>query len=178
MEKKAIIALLSKNHSDFIQKLSLLSDADFEKKPNQKWTAGQQLEHIINSIIPVNRAFEIPKFVLKEKFGFASKPSRSYEELVKDYLLTLKRYHDYELPKEFAPSTIELKDRNSSLQHLDKLVKNLNNNISTYSEEELDTYRLPHPVMGKFTLREILYFTAYHVTHHDKQILKNLQHSS
>jgi hypothetical protein len=178
MEKKAIIALLSKNHLDFIQKLSLLSDTDFEKRPNQKWTAGQQLDHIIKSVIPVKRAFDLPKFVLKEKFGLATKPSRTYKALVEDYLQTLKCYPNYKLPKEFAPSIIKFKDRSSSLQHLNKIVKNLNKAIMASSEEELEIYCLPHPVMGKFTLREILYFTAYHVTHHEKQILKNLQHSS
>ncbi|WP_350287698.1 hypothetical protein [uncultured Croceitalea sp.] len=49
--------------------------------------------------------------------------------------------------------------------------------IDECSEIELDTFILPHPVMGDQTLREILYFTAYHVLHHDRQILENLKTS-
>ena len=33
-------------------------------------------------------------------------------------------------------------------------------------EKELDQYMLPHPILGKVTYREMLYFTMYHVNHH------------
>jgi hypothetical protein len=29
---------------------------------------------------------------------------------------------------------------------------------------------LPHPLLGKLTLREMLYFTAYHADHHRHSI--------
>jgi hypothetical protein len=39
----------------------------------------------------------------------------------------------------------------------------------------LDLLILPHPLLGKLTLREMLYFTLYHVEHHEKQVLENLK---
>ena len=58
-----------------------------------------------------------------------------------------------------------------------KLKENLKNelvklclSIEKISEEDLDYYVLPHPLLGKLTLREMLYFTIYHVKHHEKQI--------
>jgi hypothetical protein len=39
-----------------------------------------------------------------------------------------------------------------------------------WSEEDLETYNCPHPTLGKLTVREILYFTIYHVAHHHKTI--------
>ena len=41
------------------------------------------------------------------------------------------------------------------------------------TEEELDTYLIPHPLIGKMTLRELLFFTVYHIGHHLKTI-KNI----
>ena len=40
-------------------------------------------------------------------------------------------------------------------------------------EEDLDNYILPHPLIGKTTIREMLYFTIYHVQHHHKAIVDN-----
>lgn len=34
--------------------------------------------------------------------------------------------------------------------------------------DELDKYILPHPLLGKLTIREMMYFTIYHVEHHKK----------
>lgn len=45
-------------------------------------------------------------------------------------------------------------------------------NLQNWSEEELETYNCPHPVLGKITVREILYFTIYHVQHHHETIKK------
>ncbi|WP_231962837.1 DinB family protein [Polaribacter sp. KT25b] len=41
------------------------------------------------------------------------------------------------------------------------------------SEKNLDTLVLPHPLMGKMTVREIIMWTAYHTEHHTKT-LQNL----
>jgi uncharacterized damage-inducible protein DinB len=51
----------------------------------------------------------------------------------------------------------------------------LNRKIDKISEEDLDKHILPHPLIGKTTIREILYFTIYHVQHHQKAIKENLK---
>ena len=35
-----------------------------------------------------------------------------------------------------------------------------------WSESDLDTLALPHPLMGLLSARELLHFTAYHTEHH------------
>ncbi len=47
--------------------------------------------------------------------------------------------------------------------------------VDSFSEAQLDALILPHPLLGKLTLREMLYFTIYHVQHHEKQALHNIQ---
>ena len=175
MDKDQIILSLQNNHQKFIDKIKSISDTDFNQKLGSKWTSSQQLEHIIKSVKPVDMAFGLPMFVLKMKFGLSNRPSNPYNQLVKKYLKVLEDNQDYILPERFAPEEILLKHRQKSLVKLEKLIEKLNSRLSRFSEEELDTYILPHPVMGKLTLREMLYFTIYHVEHHDMQILENLK---
>ena len=174
MDKENIIGDLVKNHNSFLKKLNALPDSDYIKQPNNKWSAGQQLDHIAKSVKPVDMAFGLPLFVLKMKFGVANRPSKNYEDLVAKYRTALDRNKDFKMPSEFAPSQIPVEQRQKAGEKLDKLIHKLCKRLSKFSEEELDLYILPHPLMGKLTLREMLYFTAYHVQHHDKQILENL----
>ena len=175
MDKGDIINVLLQNHNAFIAKIRSLSDMDFTTSNHGKWNAGQQLSHIVKSVVAVQRAFELPKSVLGDKFGTTNRKNRTYEEVVSDYLNTLNENPDYVLLEKFTPSTIAVTDKTVVLEQLHTLIKMLTNDIDKCSEMELNTFILPHPVMGNQTLREILYFTAYHVLHHDKQVLKNLK---
>ena len=42
--------------------------------------------------------------------------------------------------------------------------------IPRWSEPALDRYRLPHPLLGQLTVREMLLFTVYHNVHHLEQV--------
>lgn len=42
------------------------------------------------------------------------------------------------------------------------------------SDEILDTYQIPHPIIGLISVREMIYFTLYHYKHHLKAINKLL----
>lgn len=157
MEKVHIIQELVRHHHHFIHTLESLSDADFQRKPSEKWRLGQQLEHIIKSVKPVNMAFGSPMFVLKMKFGTANRPSKSYEALVEKYLKVLEENQDYVVPGRFAPEEIPHKLKGQKLKELKGLVQKLVSRLAKFTEEGLDTHILPHPVLGKLTLREMLY---------------------
>ncbi|MEO0570346.1 MAG: DinB family protein [Bacteroidota bacterium] len=178
MDKAQIGQELVVHHQNFIAMLRSLSDEDFQKKPGVKWTAGQQLDHIVKSVKPIDMAFGLPMFVLKMKFGLSNRPSKTYEALVSKYQKALEDKAGFEIPSEFAPSKIPLKKREKVLGKMDELIHKLRNRLAKFSEGELDTYILPHPLMGKLTLREMLYFTIYHVQHHHRQIPENLAHAN
>jgi hypothetical protein len=38
--------------------------------------------------------------------------------------------------------------------------------LERWSDRALDRYRLPHPLLGKLTVREMAYFTLLHNVHH------------
>jgi DNA-directed RNA polymerase subunit L len=38
--------------------------------------------------------------------------------------------------------------------------------LEKWQEVEFDRYQLPHPILGKLTMREMLFFTIYHTLRH------------
>jgi len=74
----------------------------------------------------------------------------------------------------FIPKKVNIEKGQKLKVDLKNEVRNLSSNIDKLTEEELDKYVLPHPILGKITMREMLYFTIYHVNHHEKNIKQNL----
>ncbi len=44
--------------------------------------------------------------------------------------------------------------------------------MDRWRDSDLDRLRLPHPLLGKLTVREMLYFTLYHNAHHARRIVE------
>jgi hypothetical protein len=63
MNKNEIQSLLKENHIRFTRYITALSDSDFLYSNNGKWTAGQQLEHMVKSVRPVALAFDYRHFI-------------------------------------------------------------------------------------------------------------------
>jgi hypothetical protein len=38
--------------------------------------------------------------------------------------------------------------------------------INKWKAADMEIYLLPHPLLGKLTIREMLLFTIYHIEHH------------
>ena len=173
MTKEVIIKKLSSNHLEFVELLFSLTENEFSYSLNGKWTAGQHFEHIYLSVSPLTKALRMPGLLLKLIFGKANRPSRDYEALI-------KKYHD-KLEKggaasgRFIPKQIAFTERDHLKRNLLKTVEQLCKAVNSYSESKLDHYILPHPLLGKLTIREMLYFTIYHVEHHKKLVLQNIR---
>lgn len=172
MNKELIKNNLLQNHDTFISHITSLSNEEFLKQKNDKWTAGQQLEHIYLSVKPVRQILTTPKFIPKLIWGKANRKSKSYEELVAKYNLKLES--GGRATARFIPKSVSIEKRESIMISLKKEVENVCFKIDKFSEEELDTLILPHPLLGKLTIREMLYFTIYHVEHHLMLTKRNL----
>lgn len=173
MRKEELATLLQNNHMGFIQQLQQLCDADLCFAPDGKWTAAQQLDHIVKSVSPVNTAMGVPKFILKWKFGVANRPSKSFDALIEKY--TRKLQEGGKASGRFVPPAIAADQKERLIKKLNRLMNRLYSRTENYSEEALDKYILPHPLLGKLTLREMLYFTAYHAEHHRRLVEKGLE---
>jgi hypothetical protein len=60
------------------------------------------------------------------------------------------------------------------VQSISNEIKWLSEKLDKFTEEELDKYILPHPLLGKLTIREMMYFTIYHVLHHQMMTERDL----
>jgi hypothetical protein len=169
MTKPQIIQLLQEKHNTFIAYIQTLNEEEFLYAPIDKWTAAQQLDHIHKSVKPLTQAMGYPKFIPRLLFGKANRPSKTYEELINRYNEKLSL--GGRASGRFVPPTIAASQKDGLIKLILTSVNKLCNRIEKFSETELDNLILPHPLLGKITIREMLYFTAYHVAHH-KAIIK------
>ena len=173
MDTKQIIKKLKENHNNLTNFIDDLPVDEYEFSFQEKWNAGQHLDHITKSVAVLTKAFGVPKFILKSKFGVANRNSRTPEVLIDKYLEKLKTAKP--TPSRFQPEIINFSKKEKAIKLLHKKVDKLCKRALKFSEKDLDFYILPHPLLGKLTLRELLYFTSYHVKHHDELIKKALK---
>ena len=169
-DKPQIIAALNEKVDAFNNFIAPLDKDQFETTPNGKWSAGQNLDHLIRSIKPLQLAYGLPKFALLVLFGKTNRPSRTYDELVTKYKTRLAAGGRASGP--FIPPLIRFEQKNELIQKYKQQKQKLIAKVEKQSEKDLDNYILPHPLLGKVTLREMLYFTIHHNEHH-LELLKN-----
>jgi DinB superfamily len=164
MNKPEIIAALNKHVDLFNQHIASLNKEQFESAPVGKWSAGQNLEHLYRSIKPLNQAYALPGFILKMMFGKTNRPSKTFDELAAKYKSKLAV--GGRASGRFVPPVVLFSDKECLIKKYNHQKEKLIQKINSWSEEKLDLFILPHPLLGKITLREMLYFTTYHNTHH------------
>ena len=177
MNRTEITTILQQNHTLFVDFIASLEEAALQKTIPGKWNAAEQLEHVYLSLRPIVLAFRLPKFIPKILFGKANRESKSYEALVQAYQNKLQQ--GGKAPAVYVPKTpATLRATQKRIEQVKGLVKTLIHQIDKYSESELDQMILPHPLLGKLTLREMGYFAAYHVAHHHRQAAEIVRFSS
>jgi len=169
MNKIELSKRLIQEHQSFIDFISSLSNEDLIQSQDNKWNPSQQLEHVYLSLRAIQLGIALPKFIPTILFGTSKKGSRTYESLVETYQLKLKnggKSPSFYEPKKSVRAVGKLK---IGLMHL---VNDISNKLSHFKENDLDSFLLPHPLLGKLTARELIFFAMYHVGHHQKQIEK------
>jgi len=157
---------LTEASETFFDFCSSLDNEKFFYQPEGKWSAAQQVKHLIISANQTRLAYTLPKFIVKLYTGKPNRPSRSYDELVQRYKTKLAQ--GGKASGRFVPPKIEngygkeklLKEFKASMT---KLGNSIHKNLK---EPQPDQYLCPHPLLGKVTLREMLYFTIHHNEHH------------
>ena len=172
MNKSSIITSLTKNYDEFINYINSLSPEDYDYRFEQKWTAAEHLEHIVLCIKPLLRALSMDKLALEQNFGLSGRSSKSYEAILNKYLAKLNE--GGKAPERYVPSSEEPVQKETLIGRLSNMLADLYSRIESFSEEELDSLMLPHPLLRNITLREMLYNTIYHVVHHHEQAKEHL----
>jgi hypothetical protein len=168
--KEEIIAALEEKSLQLIKWISEQESNMFCISIDEKWSTAQQLSHLTKSTKPLVIILSKPKFAMKLLFGTSNRETRSYLTVVEKYNNKLNQGGVATSP--FRPKSFVATDKKGLLDkyaaYSEKLVKLINR----LSEKDLDKYILPHPLLGKLPLREMLFFTVYHTQHHTDSIKK------
>jgi hypothetical protein len=152
------------------------STAEFFSPFGDAWSPADNVRHLLKSNRPVARALATPKALLALRFGVGRRASVPYSELRARYLsllatgVTAGRF----TPAPLNPSEQSEEHRRSLMATMDAVFENLTTTASRWQEWQLDRLRLPHPALGKLTVREMLFFTVYHNIHHVENVVRRM----
>lgn len=171
MKKADIIEQLDHKFNDFLLFFEQQEDALFDHPVDQgKWSFGQHAEHILVSTKAVNKIMKMPKLMLRTTFGVKNdRPEKDYDGVVHKYTSKLAE----NLPaatnppgSRFAPSEPGSKSKEEIISELESAFSDMKMQLEKWKEEHLTKYLIPHPLLGKMTFREMMFFTIYHTEHH------------
>ncbi|WP_282043487.1 DinB family protein [Winogradskyella flava] len=166
MDKETIAELIEVKHTELLSWLEQQPNESWTQGPEGKWTQGQQALHLLQSIKPLNTALSMPKFLLRYKFGKANRPVRDYEAVTKRYQERLRDVKGKTYKGSQNMKVPSVNEKQYILNRLQTESKKLQYKTKKISDKNLDTVILPHPLMGKMPVREIIMWTAHHVEHH------------
>lgn len=174
MDREHIPDLLEEKYQTLIKWLEQQPPERWESGPEGKWTTGQVALHLLQSIAPLNTSMSLPKFVLKNKYGVANREVREYDAVVKRYRERLENARGATYSRSRNMKVPKLKEKSYLINRLQVESKKLQyKTAKRWTDSQLDTLILPHPLMGKMPIREMVMWTAYHVEHHTKQLIEN-----
>ena len=173
MDKEAIAELIEEKYARLIEWLKAQPEDHWETGPEGKWTTGQQALHLLQSIKPLNTAMSMPKFILKYKFGKANRPVREYNAVVERYNERLEKAKGKTYKGSQNMKIPSLKEKKYIINRLQVEQKKLQYKTRKWKDKHLDHLILPHPLMGKMPVREIVMWSAYHVEHHTNTLKNN-----
>ncbi|MEY4927681.1 MAG: hypothetical protein RI894_2117 [Bacteroidota bacterium] len=166
MTKKEIIAATSTAYDGVLKTLNSVDESVFLRPQGQKWSIAENVIHLEMSVKPLNLAYLLPKFVLNWRFGKPNRPSRTYDELVARYRERVSGVVLAGTP--FQPLLPQGATKQKIIQSFEKQHLIYFKRMDSWGEEDLDAIVLPHPALGKITLREMGFFTTLHLgLHHD-----------
>jgi uncharacterized damage-inducible protein DinB len=173
MDKDDIADLLEEKNKELFNWLDKQPKENWEKGPKEKWSTSQHIQHLVDSLQLLNNALSYPIFILKYKFGICNRKPRNYEAIVQNYQQKLVDNKDLARTFNQKLKKPTLKERNRLLTRFQIQQKKLQYKTKKISEKNLDTIVVPHPLMGKMTIREIIMWTAHHTEHHTESLKKN-----
>ncbi|HEX2835191.1 MAG TPA: DinB family protein [Thermoanaerobaculia bacterium] len=167
MHKAALLAALEEQERASLAYWSAFDDDTFFRRIGESWSPAETVRHLVKSLRPVAKALGMSKLVLRLLFGRPRRAPESFDELVTRYRGLLAAGGE---AGRFAPSPRHEPDlaafRQTILRDYAGANRSLRAALATWPDEKLDRLQLPHPLLGKLSVREMLYFTLYHLRHH------------
>jgi hypothetical protein len=166
--KNEIISSLKESGQHAQNWFEAIPSDQFFIREGEVWSASDNVDHMIKAIKPITKALKLPKMALQTLFGKPVNRSRNYEEICRIYgdeIAKGAKAGGNFLPNQETPDTPE-ENKEELLGQLSMELDKLLSAIEKWEENDLDEVQLPHPIIGKITIREILFFTIHHNLRH------------
>jgi hypothetical protein len=153
-------------HGNLAAGMAELDPAVFFAPQGQFWSPAQHLDHLVRSVSPLAQALGLPRLALRLLFGRAE-GSRRLDEVVGVYLGKLEAGGGAD--GKYLPAPVADSSRAAQQKLVFRWLKtgqSLDQALAGWSDLDLDRYRLPHPLIGKLTVREMVAWSLYHGYHH------------
>lgn len=174
-----ILAAFEQQQSDSAAYWSAFDTAAFFRPIGASWSPAQAVRHLSKSTRPLVKALAFPRLLLRLMFGWPRRPSMSYDGLVERYQKALAEGGK---AGRFAPSERSEENANAwraaIMRDYTQVQIALRKAIARWPEDKLDRLLLPHPLLGKLTVREMLFFTLYHQRHHIEAVERRLNENA
>ena len=177
--RDAIVQELRRLHGETTAYWTGFSTAAFLTPLGPSWSPADTVRHLTKSLRGVTRGLTLPRIALWLAFGPARHRSRDYDQIRTTYLGVLAsggqagRYAPRPQPDIPRPDVW----RATIMERHEIAAAALQRAVERWSETALDRYQLPHPLLGKLTVREMLLFTLYHNVHHIHVVARRLSAS-
>lgn len=140
-------------------------DAFNKELIENKWTIAGHVYHLIKTTKAVTKGMAMPKLGLRAAFGKSNRPERDYEGMLEKYTTTLANTN-VTAPSSYESEPGRTFDREELIKRFNGELNDFINALEKWKEEDMSKYIMPHPAIGKCTIREFAYFTILHTRHH------------
>ena len=145
-----------------------------------KWTSAGHLYHLIKTSKGVTKGFSMPKLVLRMTFGVNNRTERTFEEQYQKYISKLEEIlkntgKQARPSNEYLPKEGREFDKDELLSRFEESKQNFIQAFEKISEKDLGKFVIPHPLIGKLTLREFTYFIIFHTKHQLDNLKENYE---
>ena len=167
--KTELISTIKNSRQRILDWFTAIPAKDFFKRHGEDWSPSDNVDHLIRAHKPITMAMKLPKLILQIMFGKSNRPSKTYEALCQKYIDAINkggRAGGSFLPDQVNPEENAEAKKKEFLGQLAKTSADLISIAEKWNENSLDRCILPHPLIGKLTVREMLYFTIYHNLRH------------
>ena len=165
--RREIAEAIEATHEVGVAYWSAYTTPEFFAPLGGHWSASEHVRHLTRSMRPIVTALGVPRVVLRVAFGAAARESRTLSELQAAYHAALDAGGTagrYAPPPDRA--TPDMARRDEIMDTHSETLRSLTRAMKRWSEAQLDASLLPHPLLGRVTMREMMLFAVIHNQHH------------
>ena len=111
IERNEIADLIEIKHQELFAWLEKQPQENWELGPKGKWSTGQHIPHLTDSLQLLNNALSYPRFFLKYKFGTCNRAPRDYNTVAQKYQQKLLEHQERAIALNQKLKTRTLKER-------------------------------------------------------------------